>query len=161
MAGKWVKVSGLALAVSALGGALIAYASNIPEGATYVGVSKCRLCHMDQYNTWNETGMAHAFDALKGDEQKNADCLKCHVTGYGKPGGFKDVDSTPGMENIQCEECHGPGSAHVEAAARNLGSEGAWEKHINKVPENACIGCHNPHINFKKRAEELRAKAGA
>ncbi len=160
MAGKWVKVGVFALVAAVVGGALIARASNVPAEAKYVGVTKCRLCHMEQYNTWKETKMAHAFEALQGDEVKNPDCVKCHVTGYGKEGGFKDVDSTAGMENIQCEECHGPGSAHVDAAAKNLGSEGAWEKHINKVPENACVGCHNTHINYKKRAEDLRAKAG-
>jgi hypothetical protein len=161
MAGKWVKVSGLALVVAVLGGALAAYASTATEGAKYVGVTKCRICHMDQYNTWNETKMAHAFDSLQGDETKNADCLKCHVTGYGKEGGFKDVASTPQMENIQCEACHGPGSLHVEAAGKNLGNEGAWEKHIDKVPQESCVVCHNPHINYKKRAEEMRAKAGS
>jgi hypothetical protein len=49
----------------------------------------------------------------------------------------------------------------VEAAGKNLGNEGAWEKMINKVPDNTCIKCHNPHINQAKRAMELRAKRGA
>jgi hypothetical protein len=161
MAGKLGRIAVLALLVAALGGALMAYASNnVPEGAKYVGVAKCRLCHLEQYNTWKETKHATAFSALEGPEVKDADCVKCHTVGYGKPGGFVDHETTAAMENVGCEDCHGPGSAHVENAAKNLGTEGPWEKMINKVPDNTCVGCHNTHVNQKQRAMDLRAKRG-
>jgi hypothetical protein len=161
MVGKWAKFGLLALLIAALGGALIVHASNVPEGTKYVGSSKCRMCHLDQYNTWKDTKHATAFEELKGPEQKDPECVKCHTVGFGQAGGFVDVATTATMENVGCEDCHGPGGAHVEAAGKNLGNEGAWQKMINKVPDNTCIKCHNPHINQAKRVMELRAKRGA
>jgi hypothetical protein len=31
----------------------------------YVGSSKCKKCHIKQYNSWAETKMAKAFEGLK------------------------------------------------------------------------------------------------
>lgn len=138
-------------------GTLVAYAAGPPDDAKYIGTSKCRMCHMKQHKVWKKTKHATNFDSLQGDEQKNPDCLKCHTTGFGKAGGFVSLEETPKMTNTGCEACHGPGSAHA-AAAKEAPDEGPWEKNINKTPQNACVACHNPHVNQKARVEKLRQK---
>ena len=97
-------------------GTLVAYATGIPKEAEYLGTKKCKMCHFKEHRTWKATKHASNFDALKGDEVKDPDCLKCHTTGYGKPGGFVSVEATPGLKGTGCEGCHGPGSEHIKAA---------------------------------------------
>jgi len=155
--GRFRTVVATLAAVLVVGGTLIVYAA-VPEGATYVGVSKCRMCHLTEHKTWQASKHSSNFDVLIGDERSNPDCLKCHTTGYGKPGGFVDMESTPGMTSVGCEACHGPGSAHVAAAGKNIGKTD-WEKMINKIPQNTCVQCHNPHVSQKARAEEMRKAA--
>ena len=65
------------------------------------------------------------------------------------------VDETPDQKNVGCESWHGPGSAHI-AAAKAKPKEGDWEKKINRVPQNTCVQCHNPHVNQKERVAKLR-----
>lgn len=71
----------------------------------YMGVKKCKMCHIHQYRSWSKTKMAHALDILKPGERAeakkragldaNADythdpkCLQCHTTGFGTPSGYK------------------------------------------------------------------------
>ncbi len=134
---------------------LAAPTSGAPADATYVGTKKCRSCHSSEYKVWRKTKHGTNFDILHGDEKKNAECLKCHTTGFGKPGGFVSEDASAGLESTGCESCHGPGSAHV-TAAKDAPEEGAWEKKISKTPQNTCIDCHNPHVNRKENAAKLR-----
>ncbi len=138
--------------------AYVAYAGGPPKDATYMGAKKCMACHMGQYKTYAKTKHAAAFNTLLADEKKNPECVKCHVTGFGQPGGFVNEEKTPGLENVGCESCHGPASAHIAAA--QAGPEGEWDKKINKVPQNTCVSCHNPHIDRKEMAEKLRAAKG-
>jgi hypothetical protein len=98
------------------------------DSAAYVGANKCKACHIKQYKAWNKTSMATSFENLKpgikAEEKKKAgidpdkdytadkNCLRCHTTGFGKPGGFKSLEETPKLVNVQCEECHGPGAEY-------------------------------------------------
>jgi len=81
---------------------------------------------------------------LAADELK--ECFHCHVTGYGKPGGFVSFEKTPDMANAGCEVCHGPGSAHVEAG----GTKSLIKR---KLTVQDCEVCHNAervaNFNFK------------
>jgi hypothetical protein len=43
---------------------------------TYVGVEKCKICHIKQYKVWGSSKHAIAFDSLKPDEQKQEKCFK-------------------------------------------------------------------------------------
>jgi len=146
----------LCLVLGVVGWTLVVYAVGVPAGAQYVGTSKCRLCHLKEYKTWSTSKHANNFDVLQGAERSNPDCVKCHTTGFNQAGGFVSEQATPDMKNTGCEACHGPGSAHVEAA-KNAGTSKNWETKINKVPQNACVQCHNPHINQKERVAKLRA----
>ena len=150
-------VGGLAvIAAVIVTGMLVASAGESSEGAPrYVGASKCRLCHLKQTKSWKKSKHASNFDVLIGAERSSPACVKCHPTGFGKPGGFVSEEKTPALENVGCEACHGPGSAHVKLA-KNAPASGAWDKKINRIPQNACVQCHNPHINQKAAAERLR-----
>ncbi|MFQ5872240.1 MAG: cytochrome c family protein [Dehalococcoidia bacterium] len=101
----------------------------------YVGVHEvCGKCHHVQYISWEKRPHAKAFEALKPGERievkraaglrpmqdytEDGKCLKCHTTGYGKPGGFVSLERTPAMANVQCESCHGAGGDYVEEIMR-------------------------------------------
>ncbi len=130
-----------------------------------------------------------------GEENKPYDCGSCHTTGYNHDPETNMYDM-PGLigeweaEGIQCEECHGPGSLHVEEPIRvNMlldrpseacgrchfrGSEGVIEsgggfiKHheqyeeILTAPHAAmeCIDCHNPHQSAVYADEEYNPNRG-
>ena len=145
------------IVAAVLGGTLVvALAGGPPSDATYVGPGKCKACHLALHKTWAESKHAKVFSALQGAEKTNAECVKCHVTGYGKPSGFTTEAATPQLENVTCEACHGPASEHVKAAL-NAPDSGDWDHKINKSPGAACVGCHNPHIDRKAMAEKARA----
>lgn len=103
---------------------------------SYVGAKKCKKCHIKQFMSWEQTSMAQSFELLKpgarAEEKKqagldpsadytaNAECLPCHTTGYGKPGGFESLETTPELLGVQCESCHGPGSEYLTPELMSL-----------------------------------------
>jgi cytochrome c554/c'-like protein len=133
-------------------------AADTAKAADYVGVNKCKMCHMKQYKAWSETKHAGALAGLqKADAKVSADmatklkveivgspaktdgCVGCHVTGFHLAGGFPAADSTKtaAVSNVTCEACHGPGSLHVAAAMADK------KKFINRaVTANMCMQCH-------------------
>ncbi|MBF0275359.1 MAG: hypothetical protein HQK84_09035, partial [Nitrospinae bacterium] len=61
------------------------------------------------------------------DYSKDAKCLKCHATGYGK-GGYDPANPNPNLSGVTCEACHNAGSVYVpymEKAAENYKREEA------------------------------------
>jgi len=92
--------------------------------AEYVGAEGCK-CHRAEFLDWDRSKHARAFDLLspgkrkyakkkagldpERDYSKSPKCLKCHVVGFGEPGGFLDMASTPSMAGVGCESCHGAG----------------------------------------------------
>lgn len=107
--------------------------------ATYIGAEACKKCHLKQFKSWKDTGMAKTFESLKpgqaaekktkcgldpnADYTKDEKCLKCHTTGYGKDGGYPKVEAGKEMtpeqqaaakltEGVACEACHGAGSLY-------------------------------------------------
>jgi hypothetical protein len=64
------------------------------------------------------------------------------VTGAKEP---LELEGTVVNANVQCEACHGPGKAHIEAAkAGNV----AAAKLAHPPAERVCVACHNersPH----------------
>ena len=110
--------------------------------ATYVPGTKCKTCHIKTFKAQAETPHAKSLENLvDAGEETNADCLPCHTTGYGKPGGFVDAESTEDLAGTTCQACHGPGSAHIE---KGLSKEQRRET-IQKTPKDACTGCHKTH----------------
>ncbi len=86
----------------------------LPSPSLYVGQAMCTACHTDHHADWLQTIHATAMTTLQasGDEG-NPLCLPCHAVGHGYASGFVDLTATPHLANVQCENCHGPGSNHV------------------------------------------------
>ncbi|HDI59448.1 MAG TPA: cytochrome C554 [Desulfobacteraceae bacterium] len=104
----------------------------------YLGYTACTECHAEIVEGWQTTPHAHAFETLKqqGEEKQGIPgCVKCHVVAYEEDGGFIDMDLTPELKDVQCENCHGPGRAHVET--------GGDPDLLKKQPDEAsCRQCH-------------------
>jgi hypothetical protein len=87
----------------------------------YVGSQKCAECHGADFAIWKKTKHQQAFDALTKVADKprlrqyDPECVSCHVTGYGYKSGYDGTKATDLLKNVNCENCHGPGSAHVLA----------------------------------------------
>ena len=132
------------------------------KAAEYVGVNKCKMCHMKQHKAWAVTPHAKAWAGLEAADAKKAaemaaalkiemkekasatnDCVKCHVTGFQLAGGYPQADAAKaaGVTNVTCESCHGPGSLHVTAPMADK------KKFINRaVTANMCTQCHTPAV---------------
>lgn len=80
--------------------------------ALYVGEEVCKGCHAQADADWHTTAHSSAYDRKMANGSLKPSCVSCHVVGYGK-GGWVDEATTPNLKNIQCENCHGPGSLHV------------------------------------------------
>lgn len=129
----------------------------------YVSEETCKKCHKGQAETHNNSAHAKSFETLSLlGEDKNPKCLVCHTTGYGQPGGFEDIKSTPSLAAVGCQACHGPGSEHIKAYL----SKEKRKETIDKDKVNYCIRCHSIHSHhslgkkalpyMKKKLEELQ-----
>jgi len=146
--------------------------SSAINAAEYVGVKKCKMCHMKQYKAWKKTSMAKSFENLKPgvkaelkkkagldpnkDYTHDPKCLKCHTTGYGEPGGFKSIEETPKMINVQCEGCHGPGSEYRKIMKNKkfkLADAKAAGLRIPSEDEKGCLRCHGGESPFNEKVD--------
>ena len=106
------------------------------SGPRYSTGSACLNCHSRSLSKWSLTPHAQALQSLRErGESRNPECLPCHTTGFGKPGGFADV--TDGAlrtwGNVQCEACHGPMGGHPRD-----------DTVVSpEVTEATCLGCHD------------------
>lgn len=126
--------------------------------ATYVGWNNCTTCHPEIADSWQNTRHAKAIESLKKTGQENlAACVKCHVTGYEKDGGFIDNELTPEMAGVQCEVCHGPGSEHMANPI---------EKNyiVKESGAPLCRQCHtegqDPKFDYAVKVKTVHGKAG-
>ena len=145
----------------------------IPDDFEYVGSKKCKMCHIKVHKSWAKTKMAKTFEQLKPgvdaeaktkagldpqkDYTKDESCLPCHVTGWGKKGGYaipdeadkKAVKKAKDLEGVGCEACHGPGSAYskvhkeIQKSKRTYKQEELFAVGMVKQDAKACIDCHN------------------
>lgn len=128
----------------------------------YVGDKQCKSCHggIDtSVEVWEKSKHAEAFATLSGDEAKkhskeatkDAKCLGCHVTGYGKADGWAaDMEEKKRLprEAVTCESCHGPGQKYVSIMVQAMGGEkydakAAAEAGLVTPNEKTCVTCHN------------------
>ena len=136
----------------------------------YVGSKNCKKCHLKEHRSWAETAMAKSFEVLKpgerADAKKNAGldpaqdyttdatCLPCHTTGYGKEGGFVDIETTPDHAGVGCEMCHGAGGTYTQDEYMSLKNREYKRADIVAVGLTAeitaatCEVCHNTDSPF-------------
>ncbi len=82
--------------------------------ASYVGSETCSDCHDEAMEFWKTTRHAGAWETLvERGQQFDYECIGCHVTGWGQPGG-SNLAHNENLRDVQCETCHGPGSIHVD-----------------------------------------------
>lgn len=131
-------------------------------GATYVGNSKCKVCHNSKtggeiWNVWKAEQHSKAYATLQSEESKavaqrvglatppaeSPECLKCHVTTYSADT-KKTADGIALEDGVQCESCHGPASLHVEDGKKKKKGENVdISAHQTRPDVKACVVCHN------------------
>ncbi len=107
----------------------------LENGLKYVSSQSCKPCHESEYEKWHDTGHAHAYATLeRAGSQFDPECVVCHVVGLEYESGFVSTEQTVYLKNVDCENCHGPGSEHVKTDG-NADLTG---------PKSACTDCHTP-----------------
>ena len=123
---------------------------------------------------WSKTAHSEIFkdgiDGVASDHYAES-CISCHTVGYDVDpgavnGGFDDVakqlnwafpaakagnwdaapDSLKNVANIQCENCHGPGSVHANSGGTPMGITVSYGS-------GACSQCHDAPTHHIKSAE--------
>ncbi len=104
-----------------------------------------------QYNLYNaDLDMGTNWVGYHPGEEKPYNCGTCHTTGYNPEGhqdGMEGMIGTWTEPGIRCEECHGPGSLHVENPYN-------WQMKVDRDAA-ACGDCH-----FRGTQEEVNASGG-
>ena len=114
----------------------------------YVGAEQCKSCHAAQYKVWEGSKHAEAFDALEGvNKSFDPSCIKCHVVGFDKPGGFVDITMSGHLTNVQCENCHGAGRQHVKSGGKQKIPNADWPR--KKICGQCHTHPHSPAFNVK------------
>lgn len=135
-----------------------------PSGAKFVGSEKCGDCHTKAFAHWSQTPHAHATDSLVTPPNSRSqiprhfdpECLSCHATGWEPQrfspllSGYESLGKTPHLQHNGCENCHGPGSAHVEAETAGTDDKAlARLREAMRLPlaggvaERKCMECHD------------------
>ncbi len=119
-------------------------------GTTYLGVSGCVECHQPFVESWEKTRHAHAFASLEETgKSSDPECIVCHSVGFGEKGGFFSLEATPGLANVQCEECHGLNREHVSDFSA-----------MRPVTETVCLKCHtkanSPEFNYLQYLKKIK-----
>jgi len=168
-------------------GVIVACAAFVTTGVAsaadhvFVGATKCATCHKtaaqgEQYVKWQASEHAKAFATLATpeakelgkklgveDPQKDAKCLKCHVTGYGAAAALHGPKYDP-AEGVGCESCHGAGGDYIKKATMEGVTGGtitAASVGLVIPDEKTCKGCHNEEspsykgFDFAKMSEKI------
>lgn len=131
---------------------------------TFVGSEVCGDCHTSAYSIWK--GSPHfkaTADIRKPTERSeiprhfDPECVSCHVTGWNPQdylpyvSGYKSLQASAHLLGNGCENCHGPGSAHLAAENGCLDlPEAEVEKiqlemrlTLEQAKNRLCFECHD------------------
>ncbi len=118
----------------------------------YVSSNACYQCHATHYLKWADTAHARASGPviLKPAEFEQS-CLDCHASGPRKEKMLTAGDGPP-LQNVQCEECHGPAGDHLANPGKGYGP-------IADVTVS-CLRCHtpsaSPNFDFETYWEKIK-----
>ena len=102
-------------------------------GGMYVGSASCKGCHAEIYAIWKKSKHAHAYQTLVSHgHAADPECLTCHTVGFGFQTGFVNIETTPNLPDVGCENCHGVGGNHVKNPQKGYG----------QVTKADCLTCH-------------------
>jgi hypothetical protein len=135
-------------------------------GAAYVGSDKCKRCHTDAYEVWQNHPHSHAYKTLVDAKrpalrQFDGECIVCHTVGFQYLTGFRNEQATPKLLNVGCESCHGPASLHAQNPDDEKLREALnpWklrpgedaQKLALRIETTVCLKCHDldNSVNFK------------
>ncbi|HVG21426.1 MAG TPA: multiheme c-type cytochrome [Blastocatellia bacterium] len=105
----------------------------------YVSSSGCAQCHAAQYVRWANSAHAHASDPLPPRQfEFEVSCLSCHATGIQKASATPSIEMAR-LQNVQCEQCHGPGGEHAAKPGKGYGR-------IANL-QSACSTCHTRQVS--------------
>ena len=152
-----------------------------PKSGEYVGSDACGDCHSTAFEVWKDSKHFHATDSIikpnnaRGSIPRHFDpeCVSCHVTGWDPQKfepfetGYWSLEKTPKLVGSGCENCHGPGSEHVNAENGDLKADDALLNKLReqmrlpyKLAEAKCVECHDsdnsPDFNFDTYWEEVK-----
>ena len=141
---------------------------------------ECSVCHAKIADKWKQTPHATAFQRKISDPKGHFKgyCVSCHQAGSTDPNakddGFLALAATVGWKfptelkadnwdslkinypdlakraNIQCENCHGPGSAHIGNTADNRIAE--------TLTGQQCMQCHDAPPYHRKPEEYANSR---
>ena len=118
---------------------------NRSKQSVYAGETVCKTCHPAEHTVWSGSHHGRAYDTLKKiNKAFDPECLVCHVVGFNLPGGFISELDTPGLKNVQCEVCHGPGRDHTSSPESGFGSQ------AKEVCKQCHVKNHSPRFNYAK-----------
>ncbi|MFN2376321.1 MAG: multiheme c-type cytochrome [Candidatus Binatia bacterium] len=139
----------------------------LPKNSAFAGSLACRNCHAREYDIWSRSAHARSVESLRREgNDGDAKCVACHVTGYGRPGGFPEkgkVRSLEDLARVGCESCHGPGAEHVRAEGKQpAGVVRLGDKCDSCVILQICGSCHDDandpgfRFNVERKIEAQR-----
>ncbi|MFT4976597.1 MAG: hypothetical protein ACI8S6_002502 [Myxococcota bacterium] len=113
----------------------------------YASSGGCVNCHTQEFTRWTFTDHAQAawLSLVARDAVDDPECIACHSTGFGEPGGFGELTggNLRKYKAVQCEACHGPMRGHPEADS----------VHARPITVETCVGCHDaansPDFDFE------------
>lgn len=125
-------------------GILFRLPTNDARQPRFVGAAACEPCHQSEaqgqiYVAWALSAHARATNDLDAAQREDDLCLACHTTGFGRavaPGTDRDD-----LHGVQCEACHGPGSAYRTTSVMQDPVESVRFGLV--MPKEAdCVACH-------------------
>ena len=121
------------------------------QNRVYATDQTCLTCHSKTHDIWSKTGHSRAYAALQEvNKSFDPECLICHTTGFGKPGGFISEIDTPDLKNVQCEMCHGARLEHTQ------NPQGGFAKEANAACGKCHVKKHSPKFNFSQYWPRIR-----
>ena len=135
------------------------------SGNQFVGSEKCGDCHTRAFEIWKNSPHFKATQSLVQPPNSRSmiprhyepECLSCHATGwnpqsyYPYASGFSSLEKTPLLTGNGCENCHGPGSAHVAAENGDTQADQAMMNQLreqmrltlDEARQERCQACHD------------------